>query len=246
MTLPTLCVLTLFRNEVVTIVEWIDHYRYFGVNHFFLGDDNSTDCSRAIAQSQRAIVDDITIVSIPQRHSQIPFYESMNATVNEFDFALIVDLDEFVYPRFGFRTLRHYLATIHASVSQVLVNMKMFGSSGYIKQPVAIRTSFIHRQASYSRLTKAFVRPQRVLSYGIHRTQVKGTTISENELVHLNHYRIMSLEYFQTVKMTRGDAHKQSFDTLRNMTHFSNDDKNATVVDLELANMVLGSRHSTR
>ena len=34
---------TIFKNEEHIIKEWIEHYLYHGVEHFYLIDDNSDD-----------------------------------------------------------------------------------------------------------------------------------------------------------------------------------------------------------
>ncbi len=53
----------------------------------------------------------------------------------------------------------------------------------------------------------------------------------------LNHYAIMSKEYFTTVKMTRGDAGGESHDNFRDMNYFHNYDYKE-VIDTELKYLV--------
>ena len=38
----------LFKNESHSIKEWLEHYLYQGVEHFYLVDDDSTDNTREI------------------------------------------------------------------------------------------------------------------------------------------------------------------------------------------------------
>jgi len=40
----------LFKNESIIIKEWLEHYIYHGVEHFFLVDDNSDDNYLSIIQ----------------------------------------------------------------------------------------------------------------------------------------------------------------------------------------------------
>jgi hypothetical protein len=60
----------------------------------------------------------------------------------------------------------------------------------------------------------------------------------ENELIHLNHYPIQSLEYFKKIKMTRGDAGYHGSENVRNMEYFQNYDKDQTFKDELLKNIV--------
>ena len=40
----------MFKNESLIIKEWLDHYIYNGVEHFYLVDDNSDDNYLSIIQ----------------------------------------------------------------------------------------------------------------------------------------------------------------------------------------------------
>lgn len=52
--------------------------------------------------------------------------------------------------------------------------------------------------------------------------------------LHLNHYMIQSRDFFYKVKMKRGDATEESWNTLRNEEYFKSKDKN-TIYDSELS-----------
>ena len=51
--------------------------------------------------------------------------------------------------------------------------------------------------------------------------------ILKNSNLHLNHYPIQSVEFFQKIKMTRGDATNIKLNNYRNMKYFYNYDKNS-------------------
>ena len=75
----------------------------------------------------------------------------------------------------------------------------------------------------------------------IHRLEnVDDTyTITENEQIHLNHYPIQSLNFFQTVKMTRGAADVYWCENIRDMDYFNRYDQNKNYDDLLLKNLIL-------
>ena len=58
----------IFRNESDSIVEWLKHYIYHGVTHFYLINDNSNDDS--VAKIQEFI--DKGVVTL--YHSNEPYY----------------------------------------------------------------------------------------------------------------------------------------------------------------------------
>ena len=66
--------------------------------------------------------------------------------------------------------------------------------------------------------------------------------ISDNLTFRLNHYPIMSRDYFQRIKMTRGDVSAAKHDSVRTMDYFEKYDRPAVVRDTLLADMVRRSR----
>jgi hypothetical protein len=74
----------------------------------------------------------------------------------------------------------------------------------------------------------------------IHRLEnVDDTyTVTDNEQIHLNHYPIQSLEFFQKIKMTRGAADVPWSENVRDMNYFKNMDQNKTYKDLLLPEII--------
>ena len=66
--------------------------------------------------------------------------------------------------------------------------------------------------------------------------------ISDNLTFRLNHYPVMSRDYFQRIKMTRGDVSAANADSVRTMDYFEKYDRPAVVRDTLLADMVRRSR----
>lgn len=105
----------------------------------------------------------------------------------------------------------------------------MFGSDGHIKHPNDIRKDIIYREKKLHENTKYIFKPQILKdssSISIHELleiNVKRKRIG-NKLIQLNHYPIQSLEFFEKVKMTRGDATSNKVDNVRNIHYFNSYD----------------------
>ena len=57
----------------------------------------------------------------------------------------------------------------------------------------------------------------------------------KNSNLHINHYQIQSVEFFQKIKMTRGDADNIKNNNFRTMDHFKKCDRNTNqIIDTEL------------
>jgi hypothetical protein len=63
--------------------------------------------------------------------------------------------------------------------------------------------------------------------------------IDASDVFRLNHYPIQSWEYFQKVKMGRGDANSSTADNVRDENYFKNYDKDTDFEDVDLQQMVL-------
>ena len=66
--------------------------------------------------------------------------------------------------------------------------------------------------------------------------------VSDNERFHLNHYVLQSLEYFEKVKVARGDATKAKNDHLHNIQYFESHNAAAILPDHLLADLVASSK----
>lgn len=79
---------------------------------------------------------------------------------------------------------------------------------------------------------------------GVHRVfgADSSRTVSANDRFHLNHYQIQSLEYFQTVKMTRGTASGVKREGFKDMDYYRNYDAPCTVPNHILADLVASGK----
>lgn len=126
--------------------EWITHYINEGVDKFFLINNDSTDECLTILQPyiDKNIVE---CILSKERHAQTQLYNKLFLDKSKkYDWAMVVDLDEFIYARKQFRTIKQYLNTVHDSISQICIPWKMFGSNGHKSQPQRVIESFTKRQ----------------------------------------------------------------------------------------------------
>ena len=74
---------------------------------------------------------------------------------------------------------------------------------------------------------------------GVHSSEYDDTkhAIYAPDEIALNHYAIMSKEYFKKVKMTRGDVATNQWNTIRDWNYFADYDNNE-VEDNELVNLL--------
>ena len=242
-----LCIVAIFKNEGHALKEWIDHYLREGVDRFFLVDNGSTD-----GYDLKGYEEKVEVWMNPKKHSQVELTNHYLQKAKKYDWVLVVDLDEFMYSRKGFRTIKQYLKTIPPTIKEILVPWKQFGSSGFKKQPTSIIGSFIHRyntdKFDTMTQTKSIIRGDFLEKMSIHshsktdyylpnKSGIKLTclNIDEKKLaslpLHLNHYRIQSWEFYSNIKMKRGD--NAFTKNKRNRKTFELQDYN-DIVDTEL------------
>ena len=63
----------------------------------------------------------------------------------EYNWIIVCVLNEFIYARKEFNTIKEYLSTIDNNISHIVMPWKMFGSNNHIKQPKSVIKSFIKR-----------------------------------------------------------------------------------------------------
>ena len=140
----------------------------------------------------------------------------------------------------------------------VQVPWKMFGSSGFIKQPKSgITANFVYRMgwnSEYHQYVKSIFRTAAAGMIHMHQTRIiDGSKVAsplfglqnghtaenisrfgDDFALHLNHYPIQSHEWFMEVKAKRGDVAHQHADTVRDEKYFTQYNQEVLVFDDEL------------
>ena len=81
-----------------------------------------------------------------KKNAQVELYNRWLPEAKKFDWVIVVDLDEFIYARNGFKTIKDYLGTIDKDIYKIRIPWKLFGSSGLKKQPNSVIQHFVHRR----------------------------------------------------------------------------------------------------
>ena len=238
-------VLAIFKNESLNIEEWVTHYLQQGAGHIFLIDNGSTDTwrpkiERLIASGQ------VSVISLPEAHQQAKHYWTAyrHFKIQALcDWLLIADLDEFWFCKNGASISDALGAYFYFDV--IYANWTIFGSSGHYEHPKSLRKDLVFRQQNlgghhcrkWIARTSVLEKPWNI---GIHfiTGACSSRTVSDNTTFQINHYMTQSVEYFQSVKMSRGDVNSAKHDTTRTMAYFDEYDSPCTFEDRLLADLV--------
>lgn len=253
---------TVFKNESWGMKEWIEHHRNHGVDHIVMVDDGSTDDYKDIILPY---INDgyVTLYhnDVTDRYSgrQIDINNKYFMSYLEHTkwFATL-DMDEYLYNPRG-NNLKDTLR-LYESYGCVEVNWAFFTSSGYIIQPESIVDYFIKRveygATVYAR-APGDINPQHigssgpktiintdfpVYSIGIHNAASGGKTINVSHIHHqtsliINHYQLQSREYWENVKMNRGDVNHWFKGSARDFEVFDAFDAIGNIEDTTLKNI---------
>lgn len=193
----------IFKNESWNMKEWLDHYLREGVEHFYLIDNGSTDDYERILHPYIE-QDLVTLFKDPKPHIQEKAYNEYIKPVatQDTEWLIICDLDEFVYSRKSYPTIRDYLDTLSPDVSIISLLWKMFGSNGHIKHPDGLIKNFTQRKLYNGRgttamgirhvnimYTKNIIRVRYVRSIRTHASTTAGGICmrSDGHILHKNH-----------------------------------------------------------
>lgn len=261
-----LVLLAMFKDEGHNIYEWIDHYINQGFDKIYLMNNNSTDDWSSkfgkYSNDERVYVIDWPVTGMFAQHKGYSMmYDAFFSRALRPKYLMVCDLDEFIYARRGYKTIRHFCIDKldDISFSSIKIPWKMFGSNGLQSHPEnSVRKSFTRRmRANGDIFGKCLNKFDEIGGLDIHeavkhkapvlRADLKenentcygyytGLTESQLDDMYLacNHYVIQSKEWFGRVKMTRGDAINN--DHRRDWDYFRRYDTNE-LVDKEILDL---------
>jgi len=243
-----LSIIAIFKNEAMNLRLWLEHYLWQGVEHFYLIDNDSIDNPLNVLQEYI----DKGIVSYffrPEKYKQVQHYRNIfdeNNIKHDTKWLLICDLDEFF-----FGTEKKLLSTLNDFKEYDVINTNSFfyGCDNNIKHPKDIRISNIHRNNDIINGNKYIFKTNCIQDSSeiwIHWLVIPNTIkkndnlkqITNNTKIRLNHYQIQSLEYYQNIKMTRGDVSREDLENYRTMSQFNEYNYNCTIKDDILKNII--------
>lgn len=219
-----LAVCAIAKDEGPYFKEWIEWHRSRGVDKFYIYDNESTDCTRAVLEEyvREGLVE---YIPFPGYRRQLAAYDDCLRR-HRFDARWIafIDLDEFIVPVKD-RTIPEFLRRFE-TFPAVEINWLVYGSGGAKKRlPGTMMERFRrHSQPSHvlNRHVKSIVNPRRVFNMiGCHEAarisgcaaDSHGNPIKKNfrerepqqDVIRINHYAVRSYEEFLE-KQARGRA----------------------------------------
>lgn len=239
-------IMGIFKNESMTLREWIEHYKWQGADVIVLLNNDSTDDWHSITKDYEGFV---TVKDVPGKHMQLPGYNNAGLPFLKeqgVDVVVVTDIDEYYFGKDG-RILKDYINETFSKENRpsgFTCGWSMFGSNGHEKQPPSVREGFTKRwqenpepENGISGKTTMLISDIGPHLSCIHLPELKGERVSCPEGLQLNHYPIMSKEYFNKVKKVRGDAYTANHNSARNDDYFKRYDNNK-VDDTNLADQV--------
>jgi hypothetical protein len=219
-----LSIIAIFKNESMNFKEYIEHYMWQGVDHFYFIDNGSTDDYMSVI---KPYMSKITIFKRPEKWQQVKITNEVFQSVkHESEWFMIIDLDEFCFESSGKSNIKEYLKNLPADVSQVYLRMLMFGSRDEYEHPPSIRKAFTWREKDICMGGgKAIIKSDKTIDFSVHQFNTTGKMIVETDKLHFNHYRLQSKEYFDKVKRTRGDVNLPNGENERDDKYFKDNDK---------------------
>ena len=239
-----LSILAIMKNEAMNLKLWIDHYIWQGVDHFYIIDNNSNDTSVQIIEDLINNGYPITLYKLFEQHKQVEHYKYVYDKENlqeKTKWLIVADLDEFFYCNNSkiSNKLQNY-----EDYDYITSRWRMFGSNNCIEHPKDIRTCLTKRVEELSLFGKYIFQTKNIYSSSlqvhelIHGYKYK---INLSKIFRLNHYPIQSKDFFEKVKMTRGDVNAETLNNVRDWNYFEKYNLKTDYEDNDLKNMILNN-----
>jgi glycosyltransferase involved in cell wall biosynthesis len=226
----SISVLAMFKNESSIIQEWLEHYLAEGVQHFYLIDNGTTDNTNYILSRYSQYITLIKDVKRMETGTQSFLMNTiyLHKIRKETEWVIICDVDEYIYARNEYNQITDVLKTIPRNIEKIWIPWKCFGSNGNKTQPINVMKSFTKRQSAISikiEHGKVICRSKHLIKIVSGGNMVELTDhnayylcdgqifdnvkhaddiILNDQNLHLNHYMLMSEEYYKTIKCVRG------------------------------------------
>ncbi|HAT62563.1 MAG TPA: hypothetical protein DCS83_08525 [Prevotella sp.] len=125
------CICATFKDEKLSLKQWVEYHKIIGVDHFYLYNNNSTDKYMDELQTyiDEGIVD---LINWPMPHpAQLPAYmDCFMHHKNDTQWIAFIDLDEYICPIYK-NNIKLWIKK-YENYPSVYVYWKIFGDSGRI------------------------------------------------------------------------------------------------------------------
>jgi hypothetical protein len=213
--MSSLAIISYFKDEAHILNEWISHHLSFGIEHFYLLNNNSLDRFTEVLDKYEGKYTLIDSHSIPQLEA---YKKAYRIAQSRHEWISFIDLDEFLYVKNVAKSIPRFLDTLDARVQAVCVYWKVFLPTHFYQPRSVIKSS-----TRSCREDGVAVRPFKSIfrtslqsdKLAIHcprglKSIEKEICLPSNSLLRLNHYRFQSYEYLLGVKAQRGGGVNKS------------------------------------
>lgn len=204
-------VLAMFKNEMSIIEEWILHYINEGIEHFYLIDNGSTDNYISIINKYKNKISLIKDSTRLPKNTQSVLYNKhyLKKIKEETEWIIICDIDEYFYINDNIKLIDYFNNNITHDI--LWVPWRLFGTkfkdtpkslvkSLNIRKKDEIKNSFGHG--------KSIVKTYKILKLNVHLCDMldnsKLLKIKFDDSLRLNHYKLISENYYKNNKCIRG------------------------------------------
>jgi hypothetical protein len=135
-----LSIMAIFKNEELYLEEWLQHHINEGINHFYLySNDENMEKYKFLDKYK----DKITLIpwtnithSIYSTVQRDAYTHCIRNYINEYDFLLMLDIDEFLVPLLKNRKVVDIVNKLDKNkVKSVKIQRYNFGSDGHVRKP---------------------------------------------------------------------------------------------------------------
>jgi hypothetical protein len=208
----------MFKNESQIMREWIEHYLFHGVDHFYLIDDNSSDDFLSILEPYLFR----GLVTLFQHTQPWDYYLGRQKDMynhfilpklHETQWLVMIDLDEYLWSPMSIDLKEPLRQCMH--IGQIQVKNNLFGSNGHIQQPKSVVQSFTKRSKTMNEggikyiVNTNFQFKELTIHHAFFQDPAYEKThflIIGAPYFCLNHYSSQSREYWEKNKCVRGDG----------------------------------------
>lgn len=122
----------IFKDESLSIKEWIEYHKLIGVEHFYLYNNNSTDSSVSILQ-EYVEEGGVTLIdwNVMPPAQAAAYNDFKKKYWGETQWVAFIDLDEYICMKYDMK-LKDWFSK-YENYPSLVVYWKMFGSSGLIE-----------------------------------------------------------------------------------------------------------------
>ena len=213
-----LSIVVYFKNERSHLLEWILHYKKWGVEHIFMIDNGSQDNYESIVYEyiKEGFITLWKEPKLGQYQSYLKYFPFMKKKTKWLG---VLDTDEFLYSKEK-KDLRSVLKKIPNHIKIISIQMKVFYPSSFLSPSSIIEENRIVKGYDNINFPKCIFRISHLNSISIHglnelrrlRWKFKKVIRLPNNLLCINHYRFSSFEHLYGIKEGRGGGvHKLKY-----------------------------------